>query len=356
MITEFKNTGGLACGLFALLCVALGGLTFTRAADNPKPAAPDTGLPPAAAATPPNAVGGDPYFLTTQYKIIDAATPPAAAAMPPFLDTPSVTPPPKAGQDYGAEYVKESTLLGQLNEMDRADHPRFIQALSTTISDPILNSILEQELTQETRLAGFKRAGRVSDAPEVREEIAVIDDLKERIDQRANGIIAGMSLQVAALRAAANDGLRRVLPADRSSSQILEDWDHQRVMVKADYLEYSNILFNLQRLPTNQFGGALAMAYAHQSDPELNELASTLRVAKEKMVDVSQNYGPDMPLYKTVKKLLVDSEAAYQNKIDAVMAGIKTRVNEDKGLLQLIEQEEKTIKENVRKQEDEHRY
>ena len=66
MITEFKNTGGLARALFALLCVALGGLTFTRAADDPKPAAPTTGLPPAAATTP-------------------------------FADTPTVAPPPKAG-------------------------------------------------------------------------------------------------------------------------------------------------------------------------------------------------------------------------------------------------------------------
>ncbi|HTA31331.1 MAG TPA: polysaccharide biosynthesis tyrosine autokinase, partial [Candidatus Cybelea sp.] len=126
-------------------------------------------------------------------------------------------------------------------------------------------------------------------------------------------------------------------------SKSLEDWDHQRGMAKADYLEYSNILANLQLLPTNQLGGALQTAYAHQSDPELVELAGTVRLARERMVDVVQNYGPDMPGYKIVKTQLAQSEAAYQNKIDAVMAGITTRVNEDKGFLQLCQQEEEEI-------------
>ncbi len=324
MITEFKNTGGVARSLFVLLCLALGGLTFTRAADDPISAAANNGLP--------------------------------GAAMPQFPDTTAVTPSPKVGQDYGAEYVKESTLLGQLNELDRENHPRFIQALSSTASDPILNSLLQQGLAQESRVASLKRNLGPS-APQMQEETAVLNDLKEKIDQRANGIIAGMSLQVAALRAAANDGLPRVIPSDRTLlSKRLEDWDHQRVMAKADYLEYSNILAQLQLLPTNQLGGALQTAYAHQSDPELVELAATARVARERMVEVTQNYGPDMPGYKIVKKQLEQSEAAYQHKIDAVMAGIATRVNEDKGFLKLIEEEEETIKEIVRKEHDDHRY
>src|SRR5580658_10661132 len=49
MITEFKRTGGLGRAVFAVLLVALGGLTFTRAADDPKPAASNIGPPPAVA-------------------------------------------------------------------------------------------------------------------------------------------------------------------------------------------------------------------------------------------------------------------------------------------------------------------
>jgi len=323
MITEFKNTGNLARAGFAFLTLALGALTFTRAADDPISAAPNTGLAPAAT---------------------------------PFMDTSSATAPPKAGQDYGAEYVKQSTLLGQLKDMAGADHPRFIQALSATASDPILNSLVGQELAQETRLAGLKRASRGAETPEVREAMAVINDLKEKIDQRANGIIAGMSLQVAALRAAANDGLRRVQPSDRLFSKSLEDWDHQRVLAMADYLEYSNELFNLNQLTTNKLGGALPTAYAHQLDPELAALAVAVRVAKERMTDVSQTYGANNIQFRMAQKQLEDSQAAYQNKINAVMDGIKTRVNEDKGLLQLYEQKEKDLEATFRKQQAEDRY
>jgi len=186
--------------------------------------------------------------------------------------------------------------------------------------------------------------------------MAVINDLKEKIDQRANGIIAGMSLQVAALRAAANDGLRRVQPSDRLFSKSLEDWDHQRVLAMADYLEYSNELFNLNQLTTNKLGGALPTAYAHQLDPELAALAVAVRVAKERMTDVSQTYGANNIQFRMAQKQLEDSQAAYQNKINAVMDGIKTRVNEDKGLLQLYEQKEKDLEATFRKQQAEDRY
>jgi hypothetical protein len=347
MITEFKHTGGIARCLFALLFVALGGPTFTRAADDTKPAATNTGLPSSAGATRPpdtsNATGpdadhGDPSFLASQYKIIDAATPP-----------------PKSAPDYGPEYVRESTLLEQLKSMQRNEPARFIQALSATTSDPILNSLLELQLAQQTRLASLRRH-EDTPAPQMQEAEAVINDIKQKMDNRANGIIDGMSLKVAALKAAANDGLRRVPASDNALSKRLEDWDHQRVIAEADYLEYSNILFNLETMDPKLLGGALTGAYAHESDHELLDLASRLETAKANMTATAQTYGPEMPIYKTAAKQLEQSQAAYQNKIDAVMAGIKTRVNEDKGLLQLIEREEKKIEENRRKQEDERRY
>jgi len=335
MITEFKHTGGLARGLFALLFVALGGLTFTRAADDPKPAAPAT--------TPAGATS----FVHSGASF--------QTAMAPFADAADATPPPKSGSDYGPEYVKESTLLEQLKSMQRNEPARFTQALSATTSDPILNSLLELELAQQTRLASLRR-NLDTPVPQMQEAEAVIDDIKQKIGQRADGIIDGMSLKVAALKAAANDGLRRAPASYNTLSQRLEDWDHQRVMAMADYLEYSNILANLNEIPAAQLGRALTAAYAHQTDQELMDLAARLETAKATMTAVAQNYGVEMAVYKTAKKQLEDIQAAYQNKIDAVMAGIKTRVNEDKGFLQLIEREEKTIKENRRKQEDERRY
>jgi len=156
MITEFKRPGRVARACFALLFVALGGLSSLRAGDDRKPAAA----------------------------------------------------PSPSGQEFGSEYARQASLLDQLKVMDGENHALFIQVLSVTTSDPILNSLLEQELGQETKLAGLQ-ASMGSERPELREATAMIDDLKKKIDLRANGIIAGMSMQATAFRAAANNGIHR---------------------------------------------------------------------------------------------------------------------------------------------------
>jgi len=348
MITEFKQIGGLARGLFALLLVALGGLTFTRAVEDPQPASAPTNLslapvvptplPGASSARPPNADHGDPFFLSTQYKIIDAATRPTESAT-----------------DYGSQYVKQSTLLEQLKSMQPNEPARFIQALSATTSDPILNSLLEQELAQQAKLAGLGRNPNRSQS-DVQEAEAIMVEIKTKINERVNGIMDGMSLNVAALKAAANNELDHMHVSDTAASRRLDDLDHQRVMAQADLLEYSNILANLSAIPAAQLGRALTTAFAHQPDQELTELASRLEVAKANMTAVTQNYGQEMPVYKTANKQLEECKAAYQDKIEAELAGIRARVNEDKGFVQWLEREEKAIEDSLRKQQDDRRY
>jgi hypothetical protein len=152
MKTEFKRAGGLARAWCAVLLLALGGLTLARADDNAKPAA-------------------------------------------------TATPPARPGLEFGEDYVKQTSLLEQLQALEAENHPRYIQVLSVTTSDPILNSLLEQEQEHETKLAGLK-ASLGPDTPQRKEEMAMIEDLKKKIDLRADGIIGGMSLQVAVLKAA----------------------------------------------------------------------------------------------------------------------------------------------------------
>jgi capsular exopolysaccharide synthesis family protein len=123
-------------------------------------------------------------------------------------------------------------------------------------------------------------------------------------------------------------------------SKRLEEWDHQRVMAEADFLEYSNILHNLDTVPTNRLGTALVTAYAKQIDPELTELAYRLESAKEKMVAAEHDYGPKMPAFETAQKQLEECQAAYQNKIDGMMTGIRTRVKMDQDFLEIIRRAE----------------
>jgi polysaccharide biosynthesis transport protein len=289
------------------------------------------------------ALSTDPYFLTTQFKIIES-------------------------------YRILTNVIFNL----KLDEKLALQNGSPTpwTVDETFDFLVHRISVEQTRMTSLIEISVRNPNPDMAAQIAngVEASYKDfRIEQwkdsRGRGIaalqekLAGTSNEV---QAAQNkvDSLRTNLNIvdmyDQSAvsldllSKSLEDWDHQRVIAKADYLEYSNIFFHLSALDSNQLGGALNTAYARLSDPELNELAVNRRFAREKFVDVSQNYGPEMSLYKTVKKQLEESEAAYQDKVGAVMTGIDTRVAEDRGLLQLYQQEEEqtTKSKNEQAQRD----
>jgi succinoglycan biosynthesis transport protein ExoP len=287
-------------------------------------------------------LSADPYFLTTQFKIIESYR----------ILTNVIN-----ALHLNEELAKQN---GSLTPWSIDETFEFLQR-RLSVEQTRMTSLIEISMRNQdpamaaliaNQVAESYRKFRVDQWKESRGR--GIEALKEKLETTTNDLQAAQDKL---------DKLRNTLHIDdifdQSAmsldllSKSLEDWDHQRVMAKADYLEYSNVLAHLDMIPTNQLGGALQTAYAHQSDPELVELATTVRLARERMVDVAQNFGPEMPAYKTAKRQIEDSEIAYQNKIDAVMAGIAARVNEDKGLLQLYEQEEKEI---MRRQQDEHQY
>jgi polysaccharide biosynthesis transport protein len=283
--------------------------------------------------------GTDPYFLTTQFKIIESYR-------------------------ILTNVIVNLDLTEKLAQQNGSATPWSI--------DETFDYLSRRLSVEQTRMTSLIEISVRNPSPELAAKIAngVADSYKQyRLDQwkdsRGGGIEALEKSQARMtndLHEAQSklDALRTNLDMadlyDPSAvsmdllSKSLEDWDHQRIMAEADYLEYSNVLFNLNRLAPNQLGEALGTAYAHQSDPELMDLAARLETAKANMTAVAQSYGPEMAIYKTATKQLADSQAAYQSKVDAVMAGINTRVSEDKGFLQLIQQEEEQITKNKNEQ------
>ena len=135
-------------------------------------------------------------------------------------------------------------------------------------------------------------------------------------------------------------------PDKETLRRQLEDWDRQRVGAETDYLMYSNIVFNLNMLPASQLGGALSTAYAHQLDSELASLSERVLTARAEFITASNSYGREMPIFQSAKKRLEDAEAAYQRKTDSIILGLKNRVEQDKGFLQIIQRkEDETIKQ-----------
>jgi polysaccharide biosynthesis transport protein len=287
-------------------------------------------------------VSADPYFLTTQFKIIESYRILTNVIVNLHLDE-------KLAQQNGSarwtiddtfEYLKnrllvEQTRMTSLIEISmRNTDPQMAADIANAVADSY----------RDFRLKSWQQSkGRG------------IAALEEKLENETNALHAAQddldrlrtNLDIPDI----ND--QYVVSMDIQSHR-LEDWDHQRVAAEADYLGYSNILFHLNNVPTNLLGASLATAYAHQLDPELIELAERLQMAKASMVVATNNYGVEMPAFKTAKKQLDDAAIAYQNKIDAVMTGIHTRVNEDQGFLQIIEQKEEQItqEKNIEAQKD----
>ena len=284
----------------------------------------------------------DPYFLTTQFKIIESYRILTNVITKLKLDE-------ALAQQNGAtrwsidetfDYLQhrlsiEQTRMTSLIEISvRNQDPKMAAAIANQVADSYKDFRVDQ--WKDQRLRGIKaleekEAGMTND---LREAQAKLDQLRTNLDIVDIYDQSAMSLDLLSKR--------------------LEDWDHQRVMAEADYLEYSNILANLTIIPAEQLGRALTAAYAHQTDQELMDLAARQETAKANMTAIKQSYGEEQAIYKTAKKQLEEAQAAYQSKIAAVMAGITTRVNEDKGFLQLIRQEEDEItkSKNAQAQKD----
>ena len=288
-------------------------------------------------------LSADPYFLTTQFKIIESYRILTDVITNLHLDE-------KLAAQNGAtrwsvddtfEYLKnrlsvEQTRMTSLIEISMRNTDKDLAA-------NIANAVAESY--REFRTNSWKQSkGRG------------IAALQEKLFTETNALFTAQ-IELDKMRTNLNipDINDQYVVSQDIQSHRLEDWDHQRVAAEADYMAYSNILFNLEnKVPTNQLGAALQTAYSHQLDPELVELSGRLQMAKANMVVATHSYGVDMPAFQVARKQLDDCETAYQNKVDAVMTGIRTRVNEDKGLLEIISNKEAEItqEKNLEAQKD----
>jgi polysaccharide biosynthesis transport protein len=284
----------------------------------------------------------DPYFLTTQFKIIESYRILTNVIVNLRLDE-------KLAQQNGSARWTIDDTYDYLKNRLSVEQTRMTSLIEITIrnTDPemaakIANAVADSY--REFRLDSWKQT-----------KYRGIKALEEKLASETNELhIAQNELDSIRTNLDISDLFDTGVMSMDILSHRLEDWDHQRVAAEADYLEYSNVLYYLTNLPSDKLGGALATAYAHQMDPELTSLAERLQVAKARMVDAAKNYGVDMPAYQTTKQQLDDAQLAYQNKIDAVMAGIRTRVSEDNGYLQRIQQMEDQItkEKNAEAQKD----
>ncbi len=126
----------------------------------------------------------------------------------------------------------------------------------------------------------------------------------------------------------------------------MELWAEREVAAKADYLEYSNILFVVNQVPRDRFGAELTDASRNfsLSEPELTKKSAKLSLAKDRFTSIKAVYGVDDPQYKTALQNLEQAQQEHDAKVDAIVTEIRDRVQEDWNLIQIIEQNEAEVR------------
>jgi beta-lactamase regulating signal transducer with metallopeptidase domain/uncharacterized protein involved in exopolysaccharide biosynthesis len=99
-----------------------------------------------------------------------------------------------------AALSREEALLNQLKELQTKDFSVFVQALPTTVQDPLLNSLLEQQTAAERQLMTVQKDFGPNNMELIKAKISV-QYLNDKITNRVNGIITGLEAKAASDRA-----------------------------------------------------------------------------------------------------------------------------------------------------------
>jgi len=278
-------------------------------------------------------MGTDPYFLTTEFRIIESYRILTNVITKLNLEE-------KLAQQNGGTRWPIDDAFDYLSHRVVVEQTRMTSLIEISVknSDADLAAKIANQVAESYRQ--FRREQWTET------KYRGINALKEKLGDETNALLAAQNkLDTDRTNLMTSDLFDESQASLTIISRTLEDWAHQRVLAQADYLNYSNILDKLNAMPAEQLPKALTTAYAHQLDPELVDLSQRLQTAKVRMVEAKNTYGVEHQTYQTCQKLLEDAQKDYQNKIDGVMAGIRTRVEEDRGFLQIIEQQEKKITE-----------
>jgi capsular exopolysaccharide synthesis family protein len=130
------------------------------------------------------------------------------------------------------------------------------------------------------------------------------------------------------------------------SRQTRSDLEIRRMKAEADYQEHYQSLTNLLYLQSKGLlEGAMATAIAGGLDPELTIRVEAVVRARDQYTQASGvGFGPDNPTLIAAQKALQEATNAYEAKIAGIMTGLESRVNQDSNLLQFIVKEEADTK------------
>jgi succinoglycan biosynthesis transport protein ExoP len=282
----------------------------------------------------------DPYFLTTQFKIIESYSILTNVISDLHLDEklPEQLGLPRWTLDETFGYLSkminvEQTRMTSLIEITvKNQSPQLAAAIANAIAESYRNSRLDQ--WRQTHNGGIEAYQKRLDGEKLRltKMQSDLDALREKL------------------------GVSELDPQSATSATIegrmLQIWAERDVMARADYLEFSNVLSKLDQIPREKLGPELPTYYRNLSDTELTEKSVRLSYARDVMTAAKADYGVDNPKYKTALQQLDAAQQDYDNKVEGIVGGIKDRVAEDGRYLEIIEHNENEIRTNKNQQDE----
>jgi capsular exopolysaccharide synthesis family protein len=273
-----------------------------------------------------NTFGSDPYFLTTQFKIIESYSILTNVIVNLHLDE------KLAAQSDDAAWPMDKTyavLFGKIS-VEQTRMTSLIE-ISVKNSDPkmaadIANAIVDAY--REARLEKWK-ADRFSGIVALQEKLTNEEIKLGNMETNLNELRAALEISDLAEE-------NPVASATIETEQLRE-YQREETVALTDYLEYSNILAGIAMIPTNELGEALNTAYAHQTDSALGEFAMRLAVAKDRLAAVANDYGPKNTEYLTSQEQFKQAQRDYDNRLTGIITGLKERVAIDRENMQVMQ-------------------
>ena len=278
-------------------------------------------------------IGTDPYFLTTQFKIIESYS-----ILTNVIDTLHLD--EKLAQQNGYTHWTRDETFDYLSKRVSVDQTRMTSLIEISVRNPdkqlaadIVNGIAEAY--RKARLEAWRetRGGGITSLSNrlIQTQASLNQEETNLANMRTNLQIGEFYDQ-------------SPVSTGTIESEELREWTHDEVMAAADYQIFSNTLAKLESIPPANRGAELPTAYPGHNDPELAEYAIRLASAKDRMVQANNDFGTNLPAYKSTKEFLANAQRDYDTKVERIMDGIRTRVETDKANLEIIRKNEAAIK------------
>lgn len=273
----------------------------------------------------PFAAGYDPYYLQTQFKVIQSD-----AVLSRVIDAMDLR------NVWGKKFNNGQPLA--VSDCERI----IVRDLDL---QPIRNTkIIEIKAFSDTPDEAAKLANQVAESyrkyrTDEYDEIKShgITSLDKQLDEQQQKVEDAQAL-VDKLRTQLNiadEDSEGIAPAPSLSYKNLDELTQEKVQHEADYQKEAKLLAKLQSMPPDELKKALPIAV---TDAQLNTLLGELDLSQQALLKLKPDYSEDHPKYKAAQALVDDLSKKVNDRVDGILVGLQTTVDASKAYVDSITQ------------------